>query len=258
MDRGFPAGLHLVACGHGTRSAVGRRTVDALVRVLDRKVRQKVHGASVDVQRPEVGEVVAGLPFDRHGVLVPLLLSTGFHTRVDLRNAAARFGEGASGRPTSGEPRMHVARPLGPSPMLARLQARRLDEAGWRPGDGIVMGVVGSSVAEGTQDAQLQRKHLEALLGTTVHVGFGTAARPTIAEAVKNCRREGSSRVFVSSYILAPGTFQDRLRQAEADGVAGTLLSIDDPLSLELVADVGLSRAAECAPGTFHDEQTVV
>ncbi|WP_178945620.1 sirohydrochlorin chelatase [Kocuria sp. TGY1127_2] len=248
MDLGILENLHLVACGHGTRNELGQRTIAALVESINRRIPQEVHGASVDVQKPEVGDVVAGLPIDRSGIIIPLLLSTGFHTRVDLKNAARRFGEAGSGTFQTVDHQIVAADPLGPSVRLARLQARRLAETGWRRGDAVVMGVVGSSVAAGKADAETQASYLERVLQSPVGLGFGAAASPTVSEAVDECRRQGAPRVFVSSYILAPGTFQDRLMDTDADSVSDTLLRTDDPRSLELVSEVALSRAAEC----FH------
>ncbi|WP_129658462.1 sirohydrochlorin chelatase [Rothia uropygialis] len=248
MDLGILENLHLVASGHGTRNELGQRTVEALVDSINRRVPQEVHGASVDVQNPEVGDVVAGLAIDRSGIIIPLLLSTGFHTRVDLKNAARRFGQDGSGGPEAVDHQIVVADPLGPSVRLARLQARRLEETGWRRGEAVVMGVVGSSVAAGKTDAETQASYLEKVLQSPVRLGFGAAASPTVSEAVDECRRQGAPRVFVSSYILAPGTFQDRLMHTNADNVTDTLLRTDDPYSLGLVSEVALSRAAEC----FH------
>ena len=68
-------------------------------------------------------------------VVVPLLLSTGYHVTVDLPRAAA----GASVPVTLGAA-------LGPDPALARAQVARLEEAGAGPGQSVVM------VAAGSQD----------------------------------------------------------------------------------------------------------
>jgi sirohydrochlorin ferrochelatase len=202
VDTNILSGLSLIACGHGTRNAQGQETMAALVAAIGRRIGRPVLGASVDVQTPAVGDVVADLPTDRPGIIMPLLLSTGYHTNIDLRDAAARFGAGEASGTGVRTDRIRIADPLGPSERLAHLQARHLDEAGWKQGDGVVMAVVGSSVAAGGEDAR--------------------------------------------SYILAPGTFQDRLHQAGADGVTRTLLDVDDPDSLGTVAVIALDRAIHC------------
>lgn len=246
MDTNILSGVSLIACGHGTRNAQGQETMAALVEVIGRRMGRPVLGASVDVQTPAVGDVVADLPTDRPGIIMPLLLSTGYHTKIDLRDAAARFGAGEATAAGEWGKRIRISDPLGPSERLAHLQARRLDEAGWQQGDGVVMAVVGSSVAAGGEDARAQSSHLERVLGQRVDVAFGAAADPTVPAAVEACRRRGVTRVFVSSYILAPGTFQDRLDQAGSDGVTRTLLDVGDPDSLDTVAGIAVDRAIHC------------
>ena len=60
---------------------------------------------------------------DEPTVVVPLLLSTGFHVRQDLPRMAA----GAGGP-------LLMGRQLGPHRLLAELQLERLREAGATPG----------------------------------------------------------------------------------------------------------------------------
>ncbi|MGK4064900.1 CbiX/SirB N-terminal domain-containing protein [Rothia sp. HC945] len=246
MDTKILSEHSLIACGHGTRNAQGQETIAALVSAIGHRMGRPVLGASVDVQTPAVGDVVAGLPTDRPGIIMPLLLSTGYHTKVDLRDAAARFGAGESTGAGECGDRVRIADPLGPSERLAHLQARRLGEAGWQQGDGVVMAVVGSSVAAGGDDARTQSRNLERVLGQRVDVAFGAAADPTVPAAIEACRHRGAPRVFVSSYILAPGFFQDRLHQAGADGVTRTLLDVGDPDSLDTVAGIAVDRAMHC------------
>lgn len=237
-------GAHLIACGHGTRSPEGQRVMERLVRTIEERRGAPVHGASVDVQEPEVGDVAAELVADRPGVIVPLLLSAGFHTEVDLRKAADRYGQSAGGALP-----MTVAAPLGPSAELARLLRRRLLESGWAPGDPVVLGVAGSSRPSGRADAERQQELLRRELDQDVVVAFGAAARPSVAEAVAGLRAKqtaGKARpIACASYLLAPGNFQDRLLAAGADRVAAPLLREDDPEGLRVVADLALARARE-------------
>ena len=89
--------IHILATAHGTDSAEGRAAIN-LVRVeLDDMLRAhggsqdtqyQVHEAYVDVQSPNVDEAALALPKEELCVIVPILLSTGFHTQVDLRRAA--------------------------------------------------------------------------------------------------------------------------------------------------------------------------
>ncbi|WP_288780570.1 sirohydrochlorin chelatase [uncultured Kocuria sp.] len=242
MDHDGAASTHLVACGHGTRDPRGQETMAALVRTIAQLADGPVHGASVDVQEPAVGDVVEGLPPDSRCLVMPLLLSTGFHTNVDLMRAAER--RRTSGGHDKGSGPALVSAPLGPSADLARLQARRLQERGWHRDHPVVMGVVGSSVAAGRTDAQKQADFLSQELGIPVRVGYGAAAKPTVSQAIQEFSSGGERTVYVSSYILAPGVFQDRLERTSAR-VAGPLLHVSDPESLELVAHLALARARE-------------
>ncbi len=242
-EREALSGVHLVVCGHGTRSALGQRTMAALVESIRELSPVPVQAASVDVQEPSADAVIAGLSPDRPGVVQPLLLSTGYHTRVDLQQAARRhpgLGRGHG---------MVVARALGPDPILTGLQVRRLREAGWSPEEGpgaVIMGAAGSSVAAGRQAASRQRDLLAEALGLPVHLGYG-AGRPRIADVVEAAGSAGP--VACSSYLLTPGTFQDRLAAAGAQLLAGPLLEAEDEAGLRAVALLALRRAAGAAAG---------
>jgi sirohydrochlorin ferrochelatase len=60
-----------------------------------------------------------------------------------------------------------------------------------------------------------------------VTTGYGSAAQPTVAEAVTAARRAGAERVVVAAYLLAPGHFHDKLGEAGADSVTAPLLPAD-------------------------------
>ena len=118
--------LNILATSHGTDSSEGRQAI-ALVRAELQKLlherstsdgrEYKVHEAYVDVQTPSVDEAAQALPDGEPCVIVPVLLSTGFHTQVDLRRAAR----------TSGVKDIHIAASLGPDARLAHLQRTRLE-----------------------------------------------------------------------------------------------------------------------------------
>src|SRR5688572_31207878 len=116
----------LVACAHGTRNPTGRRLIAELA-LAARRLRPGLTttAAFVDVQPPTVADVVAELASTgRPAVVVPLLLSGGYHVHVDI----ARAVDGAAGAV--------AARPLGPDARLVAVLADRLVEAGADPTDG--------------------------------------------------------------------------------------------------------------------------
>ena len=142
MNGHLPA---LVACSHGTRSAAGAAAVAALVSaVRDRLASVEVVDAFVDVQSPSLGDVL-GHVGRREAVVVPLLLSAGYHVHHDIADAVAQQG---SHRATA---------PLGPQPALLEILHERLIESGMTAADtvarivmapedmpiGVVTGLVG-------------------------------------------------------------------------------------------------------------------
>ncbi|GAB2685117.1 sirohydrochlorin chelatase [Thalassiella azotivora] len=212
--RGGHDGPVLVGCAHGTRDPAGRRAVAGLLLdVAALRPDLDVRPAFVDVQPPEVSDVVARVT--RAGgtaVVVPLLLSTGYHTNVDVARAVADAGPGA-----------RAAGTLGPDPRLVDLLLERLAGAGAGPGDGVVVAAAGSSDPQAAADVDVVVRGLAARRPGPVLAGFGASARPSVPEAVERLRDSGCGRVVVASYLLAPGFFHDRLAGAGADAVTAPL-----------------------------------
>lgn len=202
----------LVAAAHGTHDPAGRTVIDLLrSAVAGRRVGLEVVEAYVDedVQQPGLTSVLSGLGA---AVVVPLLLSAGYHVHVDVTHAVAAVGR----------PSVRAARPLGPDPVLADLLADRLTEAGM--GDhAVVLAAAGSSDPRAAADVERMAGLLAAKLGRPVTPAYATASEPAIDDAVARLRAEGIS-VALASYLLAPGHFHDRLRSAGAEVVTAPLL----------------------------------
>ncbi|MBB3085650.1 sirohydrochlorin chelatase [Geodermatophilus sabuli] len=207
----------LVACAHGTRNPTGRRLIAELA-LAARALRPGLTttAAFVDVQPPTVADVVAGLRADgRPAVVVPLLLSGGYHVHVDI----ARAVEGAAGAV--------AARPLGPDPRLVEVLADRLRTTRADPRDphtAVVLAAAGSSDPRSVADVQDTAGLLQRTWAGPVTTGYGSAAQPPVATAVAAARRAGAERVVVAAYLLAPGHFHDKLAGAGADAVTAPLL----------------------------------
>ncbi len=220
---GVPA---LVACAHGTREPAGRRVVGGLVAAL-RAARPglPVVAAFVDVQPPRVADVVAGLG-GRAAVVVPLLLSGGYHVHVDVARAVRSSSAVASAA-------------LGPDDRLTGLLLDRLREAGATPHDAVVLAAAGSSDRRAVADVERVREDLRVRWGGPVSTGYGAKASPSVAEAIAAARAEHAGRrVVVASYLLAPGFFHDRLLAAGADLVTAPLGRPGEPVDGRLVAVV--------------------
>jgi sirohydrochlorin ferrochelatase len=207
----------LVACAHGTRNPTGRRMIAELALAARAQRPGLVTTAAfVDVQPPTVVDVVAGLAAEgRPAVVVPLLLSGGYHVHVDIAGAVADAQSAVA------------ARPLGPDPRLVGVLHDRLRQAGADPSDhrtAVVLAAAGSSDARSVADVQNTADLLRRSWAGPVTTGYGSAAQPPVADAVLAARREGAERVVVASYLLAPGHFHDKLAGAGADAVTAPLL----------------------------------
>ena len=188
-----PPALLLVA--HGTASPVGtsttRRLVDA---VAAQRPERSVGLCFLDVALPALGTAVNAL--DGPTVLVPLLLSTGFHVLTDIPAAV------------DGHPNVSIARHLGPHPLLAEAMADRLSEAR-RPDDAAdrtLMVAAGSTQASAAAEITQAAALLEQRLGQSVTVCTMADDLDAVLAALRPVR--------VVPYLLSEGLFTDRIAQA--------------------------------------------
>ncbi|MDQ0893945.1 sirohydrochlorin chelatase [Agromyces ramosus] len=225
----------LVGISHGTSSPEGRRAVrglhDAVVAAATERhpdATPTVRLGHVDVEQPDVPTTLASLDPGEPAVVVPLLLSAGYHVHVDLTEAIADTA--GSGR------RVVLAGALGPDDRLAAVLARRLAAAGVRDDDSVVLSVAGSSDARAVRDCRDMAERLAAASGRDIRIGFLSAAEPLLPDAVAAARADApGARVVVASYLLAPGYFQDLAERAGADVVTRPLLVVHAPVPHELV-----------------------
>lgn len=210
----------LIACAHGTRNVEGQAAIRQVMAEIEAlRPGLTVVEAYVDVQEPELSGVVASLPEGTPAVVVPLLLSTGYHVKVDIPKAI------------KSRPEVSAAPPLGPDPRLAELLAARLRDSGLGDDDGVLLAAAGSSLPDGSVDSEEQARQLAELLPNKVRVAYGASAEPNVPDGVAALRAElaeaedgAAGRVVVSSYLLATGYFHDQLSKAGADVVTAPLL----------------------------------
>lgn len=203
--------MRLVTVAHGTRHATGNEVARVLTRAAGERLGLPAIAAYVELCEP----VFADLP-EEPRVVVPLLLSTGFHVREDLGGA----------------------RPLGPDPLLASAQVDRLIAAGARPGQPVTMVAAGSTDPLAQPDLARARELLAAAWGGPVRLATlaGRGQRP--AEVV----RPGDA---VSPYLLAEGFFA---RRAGTESVGATVVA-DVIGPHPLVVDLVVARAAALLEG---------
>ncbi len=223
----------LVGISHGTSSSEGQRAVTGLIdAVAAANPDLVVVQGYVDVQHPDPTETLAGLAPGHAAIVVPLLLSGGYHVHVDL----ARSVGAETTRPVT------LSGALGPDDRLARVLQTRLAEAGFGDGDELVLAVAGSSDARAVADCRVAADQLARTTGRDVTLGFLSAAEPRLDAAVAQSRAaHPGRRVVVSSYLLAPGYFQDLAAAAGADVITAPLLRPDEPAPRPLV-DIVVDR----------------
>ena len=187
----------LLAVAHGTRSASGRRQIrDLVAAVAHTRPGLDVRLAYVDVQRPHVKDVVAGAG---DAVVVPLLLSAGYHVRVDIAEAVSGTG-------------IPVAAPLGPDDVLLDSLTRHLPAA-----DAVVLAAAGSADPGWRASVQQMAGRLGA------HVAYASGSDPKVADVVAGLRGRGARRIAIAAYLLADGLFYRTLHRAGADHVTPPL-----------------------------------
>lgn len=199
----------LVLVAHGTRNTAGLRTIREIAAAVSRHV-GPVRTAFVDVLGPNPRELLA--ESRRPTVVVPAFLASGYHVNTDL---PARVIE-------SGHPAAIVTQAMGPHPALAQVMRERLVEVGWRHGDAVVMAAAGSSDPVAHSDLIKAAALLSDRVGET-HIGFVATGAPVVADVVDRLRRSGHRRVFIASYLLAPGVFHSKLHNCGATAVADPL-----------------------------------
>ncbi|MET8152476.1 sirohydrochlorin chelatase [Actinoplanes sp. NPDC049668] len=196
----------LLAVAHGTRSAAGQAQIRDLVdRVACRRPDVDVRLAFADVQHPRVGAAIQGLD----AVVVPLLLSSGYHVRVDIAEAVAGAGAVATA-------------PLGPDPVLVESLRRHIGAS-----DAVVLAAAGSSDPGWRADIADVAAQLNA------HVAYASGAELRVPDVVADLRARGAGRITVAAYLLAEGLFYRALHSAGADAVTPPLCA--DPAVVDLV-----------------------
>lgn len=237
-----PARPPLVAVGHGTRNPAGPPVIEALMAQVRRRLPDTpVHTSYVELNEPLFSDVMAA----QHGptVVVPLLLSTGFHVNHDLPEMA----KAATGP-------VRIARPLGPHPLLAALMCQRLQAAGARRGDAVVMVAAGSRDSDALVDTLEMGRLLQAHWGSPVRVAHLSGHGPRVIEAVEQLWSDGHRRIAAAPYLLAPGFFARKAR-AQAS-VAGCTTVAAELGAHRLVAELVVRRYLATASSSTAPSST--
>lgn len=230
--------LKLVAVTHGAPSGANREAVIRLVDgVASARPELPVSISFLDARDSGAVAALATAP-DDDAVVVPLVLSAGFHVRTGLSLGLERSGAG-----------LHLAAELGPDDRIVDVLARRLERAGLADGDAVLLAAAGSNDPRAVRECFETARRLGQRLGRPVTVGFIAAAIPRLGDAIEMIREvHPGVRVVIGPYLLAPGTFYDLAAAAGADAVAEPLLLPGEPAPHPLV-DLVLERYADAIAG---------
>jgi sirohydrochlorin ferrochelatase len=223
----------IVLAAHGSRDPASAATIGRLAAAVGRRWPASVLAAFLEFDQPSIPDALRGLPAGLTPVVVPALLTSAYHRRVDLPMVLA-----------STDTETRLASVLGPEdptdlpdPLLVAALRRRLSELD-TPVDGLVMIAAGTSdpVARSTVDivaAEMGRR-----FNVACTVGYASASSPTAAEAVEAVRATGARRIAAAAYFLAPGRLYSAAaasaRRAGAVGVAEPLGAAEELVRLIL------------------------
>ncbi|HEX8079213.1 MAG TPA: sirohydrochlorin chelatase [Jatrophihabitans sp.] len=212
----------LIAVAHGTRDQAGVREVQRLVELV-RQARPDVpvRLCWLELAEPLLRNALPGITGPV--VVVPLLLSTGYHVKTDI---TAVLGD---------RPDTAVANQLGPDSRITAVVLARMREAGAVTGAGVALFASGSSDPEAAENLAEVAAQLQRQAGCRVYPRFLTDKR----------WRDGlPDGVQVANYLFAPGYFNDQLRSSVGAGL--NLHRVPEPIGAHpAVVEVILDRYDE-------------
>jgi sirohydrochlorin ferrochelatase len=220
----------LILTAHGSadpRSAAVTHAVCGRIRRL--RPWLDVRAAFLERTEPPLPDVLAQTS---GAVVVPFLLASAYHARVDIPALIAE-----SGRPAE------TAATLGEDPALLTVARLRLAEAGVSPADedlGVLLVAVGSSRADANaRTASVATRLAAGTRWAGAAMAFATGPHANLAETAERLRANGARRLVVAPWFLAPGVITDRIATfAAAQGIP-----MSQPLgSHNLVAATVLDR----------------
>lgn len=232
----------LVMLAHGTANPDGREVVYAVGRAVAQRLPDVVTTVGfVDVCEPSADQVLAAHP---DAVVVPYLLTSGFHVRSDIPAAMARAGGGAS-----------ATKALGVTPEVVDVLLDRLNEK-LESGEGAQIGsgmlaAAGSSDARARQEVLCTAAVLAACWGKPVQAGFMTGTGPRAADVLSDLQASNEGEVAVLSYLLATGHFHTKAMALGADVVTEPL-GVHDRLVDAVVQRYRSAASAPLAVGVLE------
>nr|WP_090343228.1 sirohydrochlorin chelatase [Mycolicibacterium malmesburyense]CRL74153.1 cobalamin (vitamin B12) biosynthesis CbiX protein [Mycolicibacterium malmesburyense] len=205
--------MTLVLTAHGSadpRSAAVTHAVAGRIRRL--RPWLDVRPAFLEQTGPSLLDTLRGL--HAPGVVVPFLLASAFHARVDIPTVIEESGA-----------TVDRAEVLGEDPALLTVLRQRLAELGVSPDDD-GLGVLVVSVGSSRPDANARTATVAKLLraGTRwagSEVAFATGPYADLPGTAERLRADGAERLVIAPWFLAHGVITDRVAEyAAAEGIA--------------------------------------
>ncbi|KHO19162.1 sirohydrochlorin chelatase [Mycolicibacterium setense] len=226
--------MTLVLTAHGSadpRSSANAHAIGGHLRRLlpDTEVRV----AFCEQNAPNLTEVLPDV--EPGAVVVPLLLGSAYHARIDIPELIANSGAEVT-----------QADVLGDDPRLLQVVRERLTAVGVSRFDadlGVILAGVGSShPAANARTAVLAGALADGTRWAGTQVAFATGQSPSLPEAVDRLHQRGARRLVIAPWFLAHGRITDRVYEfACAAGIP-----MADPLGAHrLVAATVLDRYEE-------------
>ncbi|HVU72281.1 MAG TPA: sirohydrochlorin chelatase [Mycobacteriales bacterium] len=216
---GAPA---LVLVAHGSRATGGDDAAAAVATaVTARRPSQVVRLAYLSHGAPLLPDALSALAVEglRQAVVVPLLLSTGVHSSVDIDRAVS------TARHDHPQLAVTASGPLGPDLLLVAAVRERLGEAGIapQPGTVVVLAATGSTVPDGAADVEQTAAMLQTVAAfddvAAAYVGGG---QPDLQPVIASARERGATTIAVVPYLLGDGHFAKVVRDVQQEGVVVT------------------------------------
>lgn len=227
----------LVLTAHGSADPRSAAVTHALAgRIRRLRPWLDVRAAFLERSTPNLTQALTDIAeAGESAVVVPALLTSAYHARVDMPAAIAASGADVV-----------QADVLGEDPTLISLLGRRLAECGVSPDDpglGVVVVAVGSSSdVANVRTAAVARALHSGTAWVGAEAGFATGPQPGVAEAADRLRANGARRLVIAPWFLAHGVITDRI----AKTAAALDIPMAEPLgSHNLVAATLLDRFDE-------------
>lgn len=228
----------LILTAHGSKDPRSVDNARAIAGHLRRVAPEfAVQVAFCEQSTPNLRDVLGEASGDlsREIVVVPFLLASAYHARIDIPALIAE----------SGVP-VRQAAALGEDGRLVQVLGERLGAAGvsrFDPGLGVVMVAVGSSnTAANTRTARVAARLTHGTRWTGAEVAFATGPKPSVPEAVERLRERGATRLVIAPWFLAHG----RITDGVADYARRQGIPMAEPLGAHrLVAATVLDRVED-------------